>query len=97
MDFQVLATIKIMDYETPDFKPKIFTGIRPIIRYEGMIGGSCALDLGDKKEAFPGETVEVSIDFLNPENHKPLMYVGLSFGLYAGNKKLAVGIVNVLD
>ncbi|MBO1257144.1 hypothetical protein J3L16_15790 [Alteromonas sp. 5E99-2] len=97
MGFQALATIKIMDYETPDFQPRIFTGIRPIIRYEGMIGGSCALDLGDEKEAFPGETVEVGIDFLNPENHKPHMYVGLNFGLYAGNRKLAEGIINVLD
>ncbi|BBO27702.1 hypothetical protein AltI4_20900 [Alteromonas sp. I4] len=97
MDFQVLATIEILDYVAPNFNPRIISGIRPIIKYEGMPGGSCALNLGNKQEAFPGETIEVCIDFLSPENHKPLMYVGLNFGLYAANKILANGTVTALD
>ena len=96
MSFEVIAQISILDYIQPGFFPRMATGARPVIRYEGMVGASCILDLGIKGEAFVGETIEVTISFLNPELHRELMHVGLEFGLYSANIKLANGKIDAL-
>jgi hypothetical protein len=93
MDFQILARIKISDFLTETFSPKIVTGIRPIIRYEGMIGGSCALVLENVEEVFPGDTLDVQIAFLNPKSHEQILKADMEFTLHAGAIEIATGIV----
>jgi hypothetical protein len=97
MKFEVLAEITVLDFVTSDFNPKIARGIRPIIRYEGMIGSSCAIDMGSRDEIFPGETLEVGLAFINPDMHKKLLSVGHKFGLYLASRKVADGTVLIVD
>ena len=93
MAFQILARITISDFLTETFEPKIVTGVRPIIRYKGMIGGSCALVLEGTEEAFPGETLDVSVVFLNPQNHEQILRSDMEFTLHAGAIEIAKGVV----
>lgn len=97
MDFQILARITISDFLTETFKPKIVTGIRPIIRYKGMVGGSCTLVLDNVEEAFPGDTLDVHISFLTPKNHEQIINADMEFTLYTGVIEIAKGIVLFAD
>jgi hypothetical protein len=95
MDFEILAEVEVLKVHDCECKARFVSGARPMISYKELGGSlsSCAIYLGDKKEAYPGEKLEIALGFLNPELHQSLMYVGLEFGLYAGPWKIAKGKV----
>ncbi|PWF64497.1 hypothetical protein CBX96_04950 [Shewanella sp. BC20] len=102
MSFAILAEVEVLKVEDKDCLARFASGARPTISYKGLeVSGSsfasCAINLGDVEEAFPGDKLEIEIGFLNPELHESLMYVGLEFGLYAGPWMIAKGTVSLLS
>jgi hypothetical protein len=102
MSFTILAEVEVLNVEDKNCFARLVSGARPTISYKGLeVSGSafasCAIELGDIEEVFPGEKSDVEIGFLSPEIHEPLMHVGLEFGLYAGPWKIAKGKVSVLS
>jgi len=102
MSFTILAEVEVLKVEDKDCLARFVSGARPTISYKGLeVSGSsfasCALNLGDVEEAFPGDKLEVEIGFLSPEIHEQIMHTGLEFGLYAGPWKIARGTVSILS
>lgn len=102
MSFTILAEVEVLKVEDKDCLARFVSGARPTISYKGLEASgssfaSCAINLGDVEEAFPGDKLEVEISFLSPETHEPLMHIGLAFGLYAGPWEIAKGTVSVLS
>ena len=64
MSFTILAEVEVLKVEDKGCLARFASGARPTISYKGLeVSGSsfasCAINLGDVEEAFPGDKLEI--------------------------------------
>ncbi len=86
-----LAKINFLYIERPPYAFRYIDGCWPRMQYLNYPSTSCQLFFGEGVEAFDGDTVEIEVLFLDPDNHLERVYEGLSFDLDIVGVKVDTG------
>ena len=92
-NMEILARLKLLKIDEPDWKSKYSSGLRANINY-GSKNYSCAVDFGHESEIKQGESVECEINFLTHEPHIGKLVKGMKFKLFSGNVTFANGVID---
>ena len=92
----ILANLKFLKIDSPDWKAKYVSGFRSNINY-GAENFSCMVAFDRVGEVQQGEFVDCEISFLTHESHVGKLKEGMKFSLFSGNEAFAEGKIQYVS